>query len=111
METGDTVGLGDVNGDGYDDVIVFENAGLIMVNSQIEYLSETAYGEELRVGMGISKASSKAIDLTYGISKIACGKEVARVHTRLLFFDYDAGAVTTIPDGFIARLRQQGIEL
>ncbi|MDX1453654.1 MAG: thioesterase family protein [Oleiphilaceae bacterium] len=94
---------------GYEDSVVFENAGLIMVNSHIDYLSEGHYGDRLRVEMAIEKVSDKAVDFIYRIHNTTTQKEVARVKTRLLFFDYDVNAVTTIPEGFVARLAQQGI--
>lgn len=96
---------------GYDDAVVFENAGLIMVSSCIDYLAEAHYGDALQVALAISKASEKSIDLRYSLRKQPSEKEIARVHTRLLFFDYDASAVTRIPDGFVARCAAKNILL
>ncbi len=96
---------------GYDDAVVFENAGLIMVSSQIDYINEAHYGDALRVGLAINKVSDKCIELRYSLRKSPTEEEVARVLTRLLFFDYEASRVTQIPAGFVKRLALRGIAL
>ncbi|TNC79540.1 MAG: hypothetical protein C9356_18575 [Oleiphilus sp.] len=96
---------------GYEDAVVFENAGLIMVSAQTDYLSEAYYGEALRVGLAINKASDKSIDLRYSLTKAGSDQEVARVQTRLLFFDYDVHQVSPIPQGFVERCMTRGISL
>lgn len=85
---------------GYDDAIIFEDIGLIMVNSQIDYLSETQYGAQLRVDMAVEYVSDKAIDLIYRLWNTTTDKETARVKARMLFFDYQNEKPATIPESF-----------
>jgi acyl-CoA thioesterase FadM len=85
---------------GYADAIVFEDLGLIMANSQIDYLSETHYGEELKVNVALDFVSEKAIDLIYCIWNCTKRVETARVKTRMLFFDYKHSKATAIPSAF-----------
>ncbi len=92
---------------GYEDAVVFENAGLIMANSQIDYLSEARYGATLNVDVDITVASDKSLDFIYSITDARSGEEVARVKTLLLIFDYGAKKVSTIPKGFLERLKQK----
>lgn len=85
---------------GYEDAIFFEDIGLIMVNSQIDYLSETHYGAELRVDMAVEFVSDKAMDLIYRLWNITTDKETARVKARMLFFDYQKEKPASIPRSF-----------
>ena len=90
---------------GYEDAVVFENAGLIMANSQIDYLSEARYGDKLTIDLDVTIASDKSLDFIYSITDTGTGNEVARVKTLLLIFDYGAKKVSTIPQGFLERLK------
>ena len=85
---------------GYEDAIVFEDIGLIMVNSQIDYLSETHYGAELRVDMAVQFVSNKAVDLIYRLWNTSTDRETARVKARMLFFDYQQQKPVDIPQSF-----------
>lgn len=96
---------------GYDDAVVFENAGLIMVSSQIDYLAEAHYGERLKVSVAVSQASKKSIDMRYGLHSLDHQRDIARVQTRLLFFDYELSKVVAIPEGFVRRCAAKGITL
>ncbi len=89
---------------GYENAVVFESAGLIMRNSQIDYLAEAFYGDILEVDLAVTTATDKALDFIYSIRDSEKLHEVARVKTRLLCFDYTTQQVVTIPAGFRQRL-------
>lgn len=85
---------------GYKEAIVFEDIGLIMVNSQIDFLSETHYDAELRVDVAVEFVSDKALDLIYRLWNTTKQCETARVKARMLFFDYQQEKTVRIPDKF-----------
>lgn len=85
---------------GYEDAVVFEDIGLIMVNSQIDYLSEGHYGDEIRVDVALEYVSEKAVDLIYHLWNSNKQQATARVKARMLFFDYQNQRPTLIPQGF-----------
>jgi acyl-CoA thioesterase FadM len=89
---------------GYDDAITFEDAGLIMVHSEIEYKSETAYMDELTVELAIANMGNKNMDFIYRIFNETKQRETASLRASMLFFDYTLKAVTQVPEGFIKRL-------
>ncbi len=89
---------------GYEDAIVFENAGLIMANSQIDYISEVTYGASLNVGLEVQIVSKKSMAFIYSITDANSTIEVARVKTLLLCFDYATKKVVSIPEGFRQKL-------
>jgi len=89
---------------GYDDAIIFEDAGLIMVHSEIQYISETDYADQLTVDLAIANMKGKNLDFIYRVFNNTRQQETARLKISMLFFDYDKKAVTTVPEGFKARL-------
>ena len=91
---------------GYENAIVFEDAGLIMSNSQIDYVSETRYGHKLRVDVAVEFVSEKSFDLIYRLYNETKDRETARVKARMLFFDYSEQKVIQVPAGFIEKLNK-----
>lgn len=89
---------------GYDDAIVFEDAGLIMVHSETEYKSESFHDDLLSVSVSVAALSGKSMELCFLISNKGTQKETARVRATLLFFDYKEQKVTEVPVGFKQRV-------
>lgn len=88
---------------GYEDAVAFEDAGLIMAHSEVQYLSEARYGDRLHIELGIREFTSKSFEFVYRISNTNPAREMARVATTLLFFDYEQGCVIPVPDTFRER--------
>ena len=74
--------------------------GVIMVDALVVYRSEARYGMTLAVDVAPADLHARGFDLLYRISDAQSGKEVARVKTGLLFFDYAARKVAHVPDVF-----------
>ena len=89
---------------GYKDATVFEDAGLIMASSQIDYVSESFQGDELLTEVAALNFGAKSFDLVYRISQKNSGKEVARVKARMLCFDYTLRKVINVPQGFVDKV-------
>lgn len=85
---------------GYENAVAFEDAGLIMVHSEVAYKSETEYGDRLRIELATTNLSFKSFEFVYRISNLTKGIETARVRTDMLFFDYGTKKVIPIPDSF-----------
>jgi acyl-CoA thioesterase FadM len=90
---------------GYQDAIVFEDAGLIMVHSETEYKSESFHDDELNVEMSVAVLEGKKIELVFLVSNPKTKLETARIRISNLFFDYETQKVTEAPVGFINRLK------
>ena len=90
---------------GYDNATAFEDAGLIMGYSGVQYLAEAKYGDELLVELAVDNLREKSFELVYRINNRSRGCEMARVVTTLLFFDYQKTCVIPVPGSFLERVR------
>lgn len=81
-------------------------AGLIMVNSQIDYISEAYLGDTLILQLAVENQTEKSFEFVYRICNEASGAEVARASTRNLFFDYLQRQVVPLPPTFKALVTQ-----
>lgn len=89
---------------GYADAVTFEDAGLIMAHSEVQYLAEAEYGDQLKIELATDNFRNKSFELLYRIENLSRGNEMARVATTLLFFDYQRGEVIEIPQTFLERV-------
>ncbi len=89
---------------GYDNATAFEDAGLIMVHSEVLYLAEATYGDHLKIELAANNFLEKSFEFTYRIMNLSKGSEMARVVTTLLFFDYQRKCVVAVPEAFLERV-------
>ncbi len=83
-----------------------EGAGIIMADAAICYKTEGHHGDRLRFKIGIGDISRCGIDLIYQAIDDKTAKEVARLKTGIVFFDYGRRKVIPIPETFAARFCQ-----
>ncbi len=76
-----------------------------MAYSEVQYLAEAAYGDELQVELAVDNLLEKSFELVYRISNLSRECEMARVVTTLLFFDYQRKCVIPVPGNFLERVR------
>jgi YbgC/YbaW family acyl-CoA thioester hydrolase len=77
-----------------------DGAGIIMADAVIIYKSQAYYGDSLNIRIAVSDLSKRACDFIYGITREHDGKEIARVKTRIAFFDYHNNSTILIPEKF-----------
>ena len=87
---------------GYTELDV-EGVGIIVADAAVQYRSEARHGEVMRVAMAACEFNKYGCDLMWQMSDAESGREVARGKTGILFFDYAAGKVTRVPEGFSRR--------
>ncbi|WP_162299969.1 thioesterase family protein [Kineobactrum sediminis] len=85
---------------GHTNAIAFEDAGLIMAHAETAYMAEADYADHLLIELGAREFETHSFQFVYRISKDDGAREVARVATTLLFFDYQQKCVVPVPDGF-----------
>ena len=73
---------------GYSELDI-EGCGIIMVDSVINYISESFYGDRLFVEVTVDNITRSECDIFYRLTNMETKKEVARVKTGILFFDYE----------------------
>ena len=81
-----------------------EGVGIVVADAAIQYRSEAFHGETLVFEMSPSDLSQFGCDLTYRISDLASGREVARGKTGIVFFDYQQRCKTPIPQAFLDKV-------
>jgi acyl-CoA thioesterase FadM len=91
---------------GYGNATAFEDAGLIMAHSEVQYLAEAQYGDRLKIELAADNFHRKSFELIYRLMNLSRGSEMARVVTTLLFFDYHQSCVVAVPDAFLERVRK-----
>lgn len=79
-------------------------AGLIMAEAGIVYRSEAFLGETVVVELGMTEIRRAAFDLTYRLSALADGRDIALVRTSMVCFDYVRRRPAAIPQTFRAVL-------
>lgn len=75
-------------------------AGLIISDAIIVYKSEAFWGEVVKIEMAISEFNKYGFDLIYRITEKKTQREIARVKTGMVFFDYKKRKVARVPSKF-----------
>ncbi len=83
-----------------------EGVGIIMTDAVIEYRSESFYGDVLVVDVGVADMERRSCDFVYRMCRKEGGREVARVKTGVVFFDYATRRVVAVPEEFPARIQR-----
>lgn len=79
--------------------------GLIMASSQVDYISESQLDDMLEVDISVEHVDFKSFDIYYRLRNENTDHEVARVKTRVLFFDYVLRKVSEPPKEFTLGLK------
>jgi acyl-CoA thioesterase FadM len=81
-------------------------AGIIMADAAVQYNAEGFYGDVLIIELGIRDITKTGCDIIYHIRNKKTGKSVAIVKTGIVFFDYQKRKVVTIPEEFLAAIKE-----
>lgn len=90
---------------GYSELDVV-GSGIIMADAAICYKAEVFHGNHLRLKLGIADVHHHGFDMIYQAVDDNSGKEVARLKTGIVFFDYTHRKIAPVPPAFLARLPQ-----
>ena len=74
--------------------------GIIMTDAVVVYRSEAFYGDVLMIHVGVTDFQQLGCDFVFRMVNRASGKEVARVKTGIVFFDYASRKPVPVPDEF-----------
>jgi acyl-CoA thioester hydrolase len=75
-------------------------AGILLADAAIVYKAEGFLGMTLDVGVAVADLRSRSCDLLYRLTDVASGKEIARAKTGIVFFDYRARKMVSVPAAF-----------
>lgn len=86
---------------GYSEMNV-EGTSIIMADAQIVFRSEGFYGDVLEAAVGVGVIDGVSCEVFTLLTHATTGKEVARVKTTLVFYDYSARRPQGVPEAFRA---------
>ncbi|UTH73918.1 thioesterase family protein [Chromobacterium sp. IIBBL 290-4] len=89
---------------GYRHELEIEGSGIVVADAAVSYRAEAFHGDELTMRLGIDDIGRRSFDLIYQLTDDNTGKEVARLKTGIVFFDYLARKVAPMPDAFAVKL-------
>jgi acyl-CoA thioester hydrolase len=85
-----------------------EGSGIIMVDAAVQYQSQSFYGEVLKVEIGVEDFQKFGCDFLYRITEKESHREVARVKTGIVFFNYEKSKITELPEQFRMKMLSLG---
>ena len=91
---------------GYTELDV-EGLGIIMTDSAIVYKAEGFHGDQIQIDITVGDFNKYGCDIFYLMTNKATAVEIAHVKTGIVFFDYDARKVVTLPEPFRANLMKE----
>lgn len=91
---------------GYTEMDV-EGLGIIMTDSAIVYKAEGFHGDQVQIDITVGDFNKYGCDIFYLMTNKATAVEIAHVKTGIVFFDYDARKVVTLPEQFRANLMKE----
>ena len=74
--------------------------GLIMRDIVVEFKSEVFYGDVLEIFVAVGEFHSFGCDIFYKVVSKQTGKELVRVKTGIVFFDYEAKKLMKMTEKF-----------
>jgi len=77
-----------------------EGRTLIMVDLAVSYRSETFFGQNLVIEIGLAFEGSRGIEISYAVRDRDTGKLVAVAQSGVVFADPEARAVVQVPNAF-----------
>jgi acyl-CoA thioester hydrolase len=77
---------------------------VIMAEATCTFKAPAFFGEQLTVGVGVSRFGSKSFDMTYRIDA-GDGRLIALAKTVQVMYDYAGARTIVVPDSFKARVR------
>lgn len=78
----------------------FLDVGLIVADAQLTFREPVLYGQDIRVGVRVSRLGNKSLTMDYTIQNAADGREHASGATVLVAYDYRLKKSIPLPDGW-----------
>jgi len=77
-----------------------DGCGIIMTDAAVVFKSQGTYGQTVRIEIALADPGPLGCDFLYKLSDAETGKEIARVKTGIVFFDYSNNRLVRMPDSF-----------
>jgi acyl-CoA thioesterase FadM len=77
-----------------------DGASIIMADAAVMFKAEAFYGDILNIDIAVTDLTDLGCDLLYRLVNKESGKEIARVKTGIVFFDYQTRKPVRTPESF-----------
>ncbi len=77
-----------------------DGVGIMVSDAQIVYKSQGFYGDPVIIDVGVGEFYRVGCVFYYRLRNAATGKEIARAHTGVVFFDFANQQLARLPDAF-----------
>ena len=84
----------------------FMELGVILADAHITYLAPIYYGQNLKVGVHISKVGNKSMTWMQNIVDVDTGKELANGEVIMVAYDYRAEKTISIPQEWREKINE-----
>lgn len=75
----------------------FDEIGVILADAHVTFKAPALLGQDLRVGVRVSRLGNKSFSMEYSLEDTGTGQELATGSTVLVAFDYLSGQTIPIP--------------
>ncbi len=76
----------------------FLDVGIIIADAKVTFLAPVYFGQDVRVGVRVSRIGNKSMTMDYQMIDSADGKELATGSTTLVAYDYRGRQTITVPE-------------
>lgn len=83
-----------------------DRLGIILAELTIRYKAPAHFGDELLVGVRVSRIGGKSFTMDYAIARLGDGALIATAQSVLVAYDYAAGRSVPVSDEFRARVAE-----
>jgi acyl-CoA thioester hydrolase len=83
-----------------------DRLGIILAELTISYKAPAHFGDELLVGVRVSRIGGKSFTMDYAIARVGDGALIATGQSVLVAYDYAAGRSVPVSDEFRARVAE-----
>ncbi len=88
-----------------------EGLGIMATDVVIEYKSESFYGENLIIDIASADFLNYGFDMIYRITEKESSREIARVKTGLVFYNYHKKELSIVPKEFLSVTKPKSYEI
>ena len=84
----------------------FLDVGIIVSTAKVTFLSPVYFGQDVRVGVHVSRIGNKSMTMEYQMTDHSDGRELATGSTTLVAFDYREHKTITVPEKWRERIHE-----
>jgi acyl-CoA thioester hydrolase len=84
----------------------FLDVGIIIADAKVTFLAPVYFGQDVRVGVRVSRIGNKSMTMDYQMIDSAGGKELATGSTTLVAYDYRGHQTISVPEKWRKKIHE-----